>query len=80
MVDILSNLPIMNLFDIAYYDFVTMTTPGPVSYVRAYFVHLTLTQTRGEPTFSTLRDLKKQLRANASRVILDLEGGAHGHL
>ena len=53
---------------------------GPVDYVKTYFIHPTLTKVHGEPTYSSLRILKQELKANASRVTSDLGGGAHGHL
>ena len=53
---------------------------GPVNYVKTYFIHPTLTTVHGEPTYSSLKILKQELKANASRVTSDLGGGAHGHL
>ena len=53
---------------------------GPVDYAKAYFIHPTLTPIPGEPDYSTLKILKKELKANASRVTSDLGGGGHGHL
>ena len=53
---------------------------GPVDYVKTYFIHPTLTKVHGEPIYSSLRILKQELKANASRVTSDLGGGAHGHL
>ena len=57
-----------------------MTSSAPVNYAKTYFIHPTLTPIRGEPEYPTLRVLKNELKANASRVTSDLGGGAHGHL
>ena len=57
-----------------------MTMSGPVDYAKTYFIHPTLTTIQGEPDYSTLKVLKKELKANASRVTSDLGGGGHGHL
>lgn len=51
-----------------------------VDYNKLYFSHPTLSKIHGEPTFSSLKILKKVLKSNASRVTLDLGGGAHGYL
>ena len=53
-----------------------MTQSGPVDYAKTYFLHQTLTKIQGEPDYSTLKILKKELKANASRVTSDLGGGA----
>ena len=53
---------------------------GPVDYAKTYFLHPTLTPIHGEPEYSSLKILKKELKANASRVTSDLGGGGHGHL
>ena len=53
---------------------------GPVDYVKTYFIHPPLTKVHGEPIYSSLRILKQELKANASRVTSDLGGGGHGHL
>ena len=57
-----------------------MTLSGPVDYAKTYFLHQTLTAIQGEPSYSTLKTLKKELKANSSRVTSDLGGGGHGHL
>ena len=57
-----------------------MTVTGPVDYAKTYFLHPTLTTIHGEPDFPTLKKLKTELKANASRVTSDLGGGGHGHL
>ena len=51
-----------------------MAQSGPVDYAKAYFLHQTLTNIQGEPDYSTLKILKKELKANASRVTSDLGG------
>ena len=53
---------------------------GPVNYVKTYFIHPALTMVHGEPAYSSLKTLKQEIKVNASRVTLDLGGGAHGHL
>ena len=57
-----------------------MTQSGPVDYAKTFFIHQTLTKIQGEPDYATLKILKKELKANASRVTSDLGGGGHGHL
>ena len=52
----------------------------PVDYKKLYFSHPILSKIHGEPTFSSLKILKQELKANASRVTSDLGGGTHGHL
>ena len=44
------------------------------------FAHRTLTRIQGEPSFSTLSLLAREIRANAMAVHSTLGGGAHGHL
>jgi len=51
-----------------------------VNYADTYFEYKKLTPISGEPTFQTLKDLKDELRANASSVPSDLGGGQYGHL
>ena len=51
----------------------------PVDYAKTYFLHLTLALIQGEPDYSILKILKKDLTDNASRVTSDLEGGGHAH-
>ncbi len=57
-----------------------MTLSGPVDYAKTYFIHQTLTGIQGEPSYSTLKILTKELKANSSRVTSDLGGGGCGHL
>ena len=56
------------------------TMTGPVDYAKTYFLHPTLTTIHGEPDYPALKQLKLELKANASRVTSDLGGGGHGHL
>ena len=58
----------------------SMTLSGPVDYAKAYFLQPTLTTIHGEPDYYSLKKLKPELKANASRVTSDLGGGGHGHL
>ena len=53
---------------------------GEVDYAVSYFKYKTLTPIQGAPTNKTLKRLKQELRANASRVESDLGGGDHGYL
>ena len=57
-----------------------MTSSGPVDYTNTYFLHPNLTTIHGEPGYSSLKKLKSELKANASRVTSDLGGGGYGHL
>ena len=54
-----------------------MTTPTPEAFS---FPHPELTIIDGQPTYTTLRKLQKELYANARAVDSTLGGGAHGHL
>ena len=47
------------------------------NYVSTYFEYTALTKIHGKPTYKTLRELKNQLKANASAVTSDLGGGAN---
>ena len=51
-----------------------------VDYVSAYFEFPILDRIHNEPTYQTLKTLKKQLKANAITVVSDLGGGQFGHL
>ena len=53
---------------------------GPVYYANTYFLQPTLTLIQEEQDYSILKILKKELKANASRVTSDLGGRGHGHL
>jgi hypothetical protein len=44
------------------------------------FRHQDLTRIQGEPTFSTLKLLARELKANAKSVFSNLGGAQHGHL
>jgi len=49
-------------------------------YASAIFEFPTLDKIHGEPTYTTLKTLKKQLKANGMSVLSDLGGGQFGHL
>ena len=49
-------------------------------YASTYFEFPTLDKIHGEPTYNTLKTLKKQLKANGMSVLSDLGGGQFGHL
>ena len=51
-----------------------------INYKDSHFEKAELTPIRGEPTYSTLEHLLKELKANARNVHSNLGGGAHGHL
>ena len=51
-----------------------------IDYKETHFEKAELTPICGEPTYSTLERLLKELKANASTVHSNLGGGAHGHL
>ena len=51
-----------------------------INYRESVFVHHDLTCIRGEPTFSDLKLLTCEIKANAMAVHSTLGGGAHGHL
>ena len=53
---------------------------GPVNYAKTYFIHPTLSTVHGKSTYSSLKILKQELNANASRVTLDLGWGSHRYL
>lgn len=55
-------------------------TSDTVDYIKTYFVHSMLTNIHGEPTYSNLKTLKDQLKANASLISSDLGVGNRGHL
>jgi len=50
------------------------------NYRETVFAHHDLTQIHGEPTFSDLKLLTREIKANAMAVHSTLGGGAHGHL
>ena len=56
-----------------------MTTTN-IDYVDTNFEFPTLTRIHGEPTYFQLKELKNELKTNASSVTTDLGGGAHEHL
>ena len=50
------------------------------NYRETVFPHHDLTRIQGEPTFSDLKLLTREIKANAMAVHSTLGGGAHGHL
>ena len=50
------------------------------NYRENLFRHQYLTRIHGEPTFSTLKILARELKANARSVYSNLGGAANGHL
>ena len=55
-------------------------TSTNIDYVDTYFELPTLTKIHGEPTYFQLKELKNELKSNATSVTTDLGGGGHGHL
>ena len=55
-------------------------TSTNIDYVDTYFEFPTLTKIHGEPTYFQLKELKNELKSNATSVTSDLGGGGHGHL
>ena len=55
-------------------------TSTNIDYVDTYFEFPTLTKIHGEPTYFQLKELKNELKSNATSVTTDLGGGRHGHL
>ena len=51
-----------------------------MDYANTSFHYSVPTKIEGEPTYSTLTTLQKELQANASSVDSDLGGGDHGYL
>ena len=51
-----------------------------VDYATAYFQYPSLDKIPGEPSYTSLKDLKRQIKANAISVVSDLGGGQFGHL
>ena len=56
-----------------------MSTPS-TNYRESVFRHADLTQIHGEPNFSSLKILTREIKANARSVHSTLGGAAHGHL
>ena len=57
-----------------------MTITANLDYAATYFEFPILDKIHGEPTYETLKKLKKQLKANALSVPSTLGGGNHGLL
>ena len=55
-------------------------TTHTVDYRTTVFKYPTLTKIHGEPTFEGVRQLHKEVMANAQTVYSELGGGSHGHL
>ena len=51
-----------------------------MDYVAVYFSSKTLPKIESRPTYDSLKQLKKMIKANASSVVSDLGGGSQGHL
>ena len=57
----------------------TMTSSTTVDYKSLYFQVPVLTRIHGDPTNPQLQLILNQIKANASSVQNDLDGGIHGH-
>ena len=57
-----------------------MTTTATVDYKNSVFEYPTLTKITTRPTYSSLKQIKDELKANAGKVQCELGGGANGHL
>ena len=57
-----------------------MASNENTNYVETYFDYKKLAPIRGEPTFQILKNLKDELRANATSHSDNLGGGLYGHL
>ena len=57
-----------------------MVYSSPIDYATTYFTHHPLNIIHGEPTYDTLKKLKKQLKSNAQAVPSTLGGGDNGLL
>ena len=55
-------------------------TSTNIDYVDTYFELPTVTKIHGEPTYFQLKDLKNELKSNATSVTTDLKGSGNGHL
>ena len=55
-----------------------MSVQTPVDYTKC-FTHSVLTKIHGQPSYDTLKTLKKELNANDTGVVTDLGGEYHGH-
>ena len=56
-----------------------MTTIN-IDYINASFEYPVLTKIQGLPTYTTLKIIKDEMKANATSVSTDLGGGTNGHL
>ena len=57
-----------------------MVSRSGINYRETYFDFPEFTKIRGEPTSESLFFFKNELKANAAAALLQLGGGAHGHL
>ena len=57
-----------------------MTFSSNIDYINNHFEFPILTKIHGHPDYEQLKQIKDELRANATSVTANLGGGAHGHL
>jgi len=58
----------------------TFLQDKPINYREVYFTHTTLYTINGNPTYTYIQHLYKQVKDNAVSVPSTLGGGRHGHL
>ena len=57
-----------------------MSDSTPTNYRETYFQHATLTKINGDPTYTDLAKLEREIKANGKSVPSILGGGSQGHL
>ena len=57
-----------------------MSTTVNVDYIKSVFEYPVLSKVLGKPTYSNLKTLKDELKANAGKIQCELGGGKNGHL
>lgn len=57
-----------------------MTTTANIDYVNSVFKYPVLTKITARRTYSSLKTIKNELKANAGKVQCELGGGNNGHL
>ena len=57
-----------------------MILSNTVDYIHSVFEYPVLTKITGRPTYSSLKIIKNELKANAGKVQCELGGGNNGHL
>ena len=55
-------------------------SPSHPNYIETHFEYKELTKIHGEPTYETIKEIEKEIKANAKSVRSSLGGGNFGHL